>query len=58
MTGDMNGKTPPPVPTFPYSVAGNIAGSEYLKPKKTTATTGTQVSDGVQRGQIGDHTKL
>ena len=54
----MNGKTPPPVPTFPYSVAGNIAGSEYLKPKKTTATTGTQVSDGVQRGQIGDHTKL
>lgn len=54
----MNGKTPPPVPTFPYSVAANMAGSDYLKPKKTTATTGTQVSDGVQRARIDDHTEL
>ena len=58
MTGDINGKTPPPVPTFPYSVAANVAGSDYLKPKKTTATTGTQVSDGVQRARIDDYTEL
>ncbi|KAL8615976.1 hypothetical protein ACOMHN_034652 [Nucella lapillus] len=40
--GGANGKAPPPVPNFPYSTASGIT-PDYLKPKKTTATTGTQM---------------
>ncbi|KAK7115853.1 myosin-IIIb-like isoform X2 [Littorina saxatilis] len=40
--GHVNGQAPPPVPPFTYEIPGSKQ-LEYMKPKKKTATTGTQV---------------